>query len=488
MFRFSAIEPKHFEGLLRSGKLDEDLDEIFEQFWELSSYSQFELIKYVKEKGINPSLGVLSSVFDISKEEAKKFLRNPYREFYVPVVGQESKLVRGLSVKDLDSIITNHDHLKSSMEVIRDFLGKGFALFFDEEFSGESYMLPAVVSLYVENPPKDAVFTGKIDREGNIYEVNGIPKKRALAKRHNLRLIEPSYLDKVQTLKNWLDADRYDVPLFITKSKENYEGELKSFYSHLTLENPERTLELLEVLNGIPKEKLVIPTGQIPPEESAWENIVKEFYKRIKEIEKALGGREVLHIAINGASALAFSLGAVFGSQKPFVFYHFQNKAYKPIKVENVRILKERLKEYKHIDYTVEEGGDELAVAFAIAHHELQASVKEFMKEINPTILVIRYKKAGHVPVEDIFEVARESASLIQDIRSKRDYKSFHFFFSTPVAIAFMVGVAFGYYNRGYVYNLQRGQGENYVRVISLETIRKIREEGDEVSAEAQKR
>ncbi len=479
MFRFSEIEDRHFKGFLWSGKLDEYMDEVFEQFWELSPFGQFELVKYVKEKSVNPSLGVLSSTFGIDKEDAKRFLRNPHREFYVPVVGEGERLVRGIAIKGLESVITNHEHLKGSMEVIRDFLGSGFGLFFDEEFSGESYMLPAVVSLYIENPPPKAVFTGKIDKEGNIYEVNGIPKKRALAQKEGMRLIEPSYLDSVQSLKDWLDADKYHIPFYITKSKDNYEGELQSFYSHLTFEDPEKTLELLEVINGIPKERLVVPTGQIPPEESVWEDIVREFYTRVKEIESALGAREVLHIAMNAPSALAFALGAVFGSQKPFVFYHYQNGNYKPIRVENVRSLKERLTEYKHIDHQLEGEGKELVVAFAIAHHDPVASVKEFTQGMDSTLLVVRHKSSGNVPVEEMFEVAKESASLIQDLRSDKDYESFHFFLSVPVPVAFMVGVAFGCYNPGYVYNYQ---GKSYARVVGLESIRRIREEGGEVS------
>ena len=479
MFRFSEIEPRHFKGFLRGGKLDEDVDEVFEQFWELSPFSQFELVKYVKEKGVNPSLGVLSSTFGVDKEDAKKFLRNSYREFYVPVVGDGERLVRGISIKGLEGILTNQEHLVGSMEVIKDFLGSGFGLFFDEEFSGESYMLPAVVSLYIENPPPKAVFTGKIDKEGNIYEVNGIPKKRALAQREGLRLIEPSYLDSVQALKDWLDAERYHIPFYITKSKDNYEGELKSFYSHLTFEDPEKTLELLEVINGVPRERLVVPTGQIPPEEPVWEGIVKDFYTRVKDIESALGAREVLHIAMNAPSALAFALGTVFGSQKPFVFYHYQDGAYKPIKVENVRSLKERLSDYKHIDHQLEGNGKDLVVAFAIAHHDPVASVKEFTQGMDSTLLVVRHKSSGNVPVEEMFEVAKESASLIQDLRSDKDYESFHFFLSVPVPVAFMVGVAFGCYNPGYIYNYQ---AKSYARVIGLESIRRIREEGGEVS------
>ena len=476
MFRFSEIEEGHLKGLLNTGKLDEFIDHLFLQFWELRPSAQYEIINYIKSRKKYPSFKVLEETLGITQEEARAFLRNPYREFYVPVVGKENKMVRGLAIRGLEGITTNLDYLKSSMETIKKFLGQGFALFFDDFFTGESYMLPAALSLLVENLPLDVVFTGKIDEEGNVYEVNSIPKKRELARSLGLRLIEPSFIDNVRTLKEWYDAENYHVPLYITKTAENYEGELKNFYSSLIFPEVERKLELLEVLSGVPKEKLVINTGQLPPEETAWLNIVSLFFSTTKEIEKALGGKETLHIAINGPASLAFSLGVIFGSQKPFVFYHLQDGKYYPIEVYKVRELKERVNEYKGINYSLEGDGKELAVILAFAHHDPVASVKEFMKDKDATLLIVRHSKSGNVPIEEMREVVKETASLIQDIRGTKDYAKFHFFLACPVPVAFMLGMAFGYYSSGCVYQHAGTQG--YIKVVEFDRIRKIKEEG----------
>jgi len=476
MFRFSAIEEEHLLGFLKNGSIDDLMDDLILQFRELTPKIQYELIKHIKEGKAYPSLNVLAKVFGISVDEARRMLRGEWREFMFPVVGEEIKMVRGISIRGMENIITNLKHLNTSMEVLREFLREGFALFFDTCFSGESYMLPAVVSLYIDNPPEDAVFTGRIDAKGNIYEVDGIPAKRKLAKDSGLRLIEPAFIDNVKTLKDWYDASAYEIPFYITKTTMDYEGEVKNFYSCMILKDAERILELAEALSGISEKDLLMITGRLASATDDWEQKVSDFYGRLKKIEKALMGREILHIGINGPASLAFALGAVFGSQKPFVIYHFQDGRYYPIEVRNVRSLKERVREYSSVEYSMEGKGRELAVVLALAHHDPVASVKEFMKGRDVTLLVIKHKVSGNIPVEDMFEVAKESSSLIQDMRGERDYERFHFFLSSPVPVAFMLGVAFGYYGSGYVYQHYGQQG--YAEAVSLDAIRRIREQG----------
>ncbi|GAB6065981.1 hypothetical protein JCM9492_10730 [Aquifex pyrophilus] len=475
MFRYYAIEDEHFKGLLWNGKLDEDLDEVMEQFQLLTPFKQYELVKYIKEKKVYPSLGKLTEAFRVSEEEGRAFLNNPFREVLIPTVNDgEGKLVRAITVEGLSKVITNAEHLKSSLNVIKDFLGFGFFAFFDEFFSGESYMLSLTLSLYVENLPQDLLFTGKIDREGRIYEANGIPKKRKLAQKYGYRLIPPSRLSNVRDIKAWLDAERYDVPLFITKTTQNYEGEFRSFLKSLLIENVDKVLENLELFNAIGEETVLMITGRLEPKESVWKEKVGDFYRRIKKIEEKLSGREVYHIGINGASAFAFACGTIYGSYKPFVFYHFQNGEYIPLKVDNVRSLKERLKEYESIKYTYEEGGEKLVVILSLSHHSAEADVKAYTKALNPSYLIVRHKKSGNLAPEEMIKVSREIASLIQDIREKKSVREFHFFFSAPVAVCFMVGVAFGYYSPGYIYNYEKPYG--YERVLKLEDIRNIRE------------
>ncbi len=476
MFRFWKIEPEHLLLLLRSGKLDEDIDELFQQFWALSTLVQYELIKYIKEKGVNPSSEVVSSVFKVDRNTALSFLRSSkVREFLIPVAGkQRGELVRAIGVGSTEDIITNQPHLENSLREVSKLVGSGFGFFCEANIQGESFTLPLAVHLTVENIPKDLIFTGKVDKEGRIYDVDGLPKKRKAAKERGYRLVEPFHFENIKEIKNWLDADEYHIPFYITKTSSNYEGELKDFLSSSLIENPEGVLRCLEILSGIPRSKLIMTTGQLPQDKEAWEKTIEEFFIRLKEIESALGGREILHIAINGPATLAFAVGSLFGSQKPFVFYHKQGAGYAPIEVKNVRALKERVKDYKLIDWKLDLNSDELAIAFALAHHELEASVKEFMKEKNPSLLVIRHKKEGNIPVEDMLETAKECASVIQDVRMEREFKAFHIFLSIPVAVAFMVGVAFGYYSGGYIY--QHIGGGQYFLAVDLNNIRSVRE------------
>jgi hypothetical protein len=238
------------------------------------------------------------------------------------------------------------------------------------------------------------------------------------------------------------------------------------------------------ILNGIPKEDLLIITGQLPPEQETWEKFVADFFKRLKVLEKVLRGKEIIHLAINGPSALAFAFGAVMGSQKSFAIYHKQDSKYYPIEVYEVRALKERVKNYKQVSWRLEKGGKDLVVIISFAHHEPEANAKEFMKGKNPTYLILEHRKKGNIPVKDMLDTAKECASLIQDIRAKESFKDIHIFLSSPVPVAFMIGVAFGYYSSGYLY--QHKGGGDYFRAVDLSRVKEIREGGKHaVSGEA---
>ncbi len=475
MFRFSLIEEKHFKSLLRSGKLDDLVDEIINQFWVLEPSVQYEVIRYIKERNVYPSLKVVTSTFNISEEDARNLLTKPFREFKIPVVGQEDKLIKGISIKGLSSIVTNLTHLKDSMENIKKYINEGFAIFFEHCFSGDSYMLPAVLSMTVDNIPEDLVFTGKIDERGNIYEVGDLLRKRNVVNRHGLRLFEPRYAQNVKTIEDWLCAERYDVPFYITKTVENFQGEINNFYSCLKIEDAGRTVNMLNIINGISQDFLIVKTGRLPAESKAWESKIAEIYKRLKNIESKLGGKDVIHIAMNSPVALAFALGTIFGDKKPFFVYHYQNGVYYPIEISNVRYLRERVKTLKEINYKIEGKGKELAIIIAVAPSALEADVKRFTQGMDLTYLIVTHRRLGNIPVEEMPDIAREIAILIQNIRNERSFNVLHFFFSSPIPIAFMLGIALGQFNLGYVYNHQNG---TYEKVIDLQNIRKIREEG----------
>ena len=197
-----------------------------------------------------------------------------------------------------------------------------------------------------------------------------------------------------------------------------------------------------------------------------WIEAVRQFYSAVKEVD------EHIHLALNSPSSLAFSCGVVFGSLKTFSFYHYQNGEYHPIHITNVRALKQRLKQYNYVEPLYEAGGKDLVVMLNLSHHEIRTAVKSYINKLeNPSVFELTVKEAGNIPIELMPVVATEISSLLQDVKKYQSFERFHFFFSCPVPIAFMVGVAFGLYDDFIVYNFSGA----YEPVICFEDLTKIK-------------
>jgi hypothetical protein len=184
MWKFWEIEQEHFRTLLKSGKLDDHIEELYSQFWELPPSHQYELVKYSKDKKDFCYVQSFRKVFKVSEETAVKFFKEKHITFRFPVVSSNGKgeLVKAVAVKNLKEVITNLREIKRHLNPIKEFLKTGFAVFFDKEFAGASFQLPTVLNLYVENLPQDALFTGAIDKKGNIKPVDGIEEKKSWQK------------------------------------------------------------------------------------------------------------------------------------------------------------------------------------------------------------------------------------------------------------------------------------------------------------------
>lgn len=473
MWSFSEIEERHFEVLLWSGKIDDLLDEVMREFYSLPAKSQFNLVWYIKEKRVHPSVNLMAEVWEVPEEDVEAWLNGPYKLFLVPVVDEkgEAHLVKGLSVKGAgQSIITNQKHLLKYMKELKEFLKEGFGLFFEEDIKGESFLLPAAVSLYIENPPEDAVFTGRVDREGKIYTVDNISKKRKAAQKEGKRLIDSSGIKSLQELKEWCDAKEHHVPFMVTtKGSEDWLSKWRDFLSYM--KDSENIVRKLEIINGITAEDLVYYTEQLP--KGDWTKYMMDFYRKLTDVEKRLKGKVIFHLAIDGPASFAFGMGILFGSQKPFIVYHYQNSEYYPIEVENVRELKQRMELSEiTLKWSLESRDDRLAVVIDLAHHTSIGTVKTYIDD-SMSLLHVEHPHKGNLKVEEISQIARQCASLLQEIRTERDYKEFHFFFSSPVVFAFMLGVAFGHYSPGYIYQYFDG---TYVKVLDISHLKAIRE------------
>ncbi len=221
-FRYEAFEKQHFLEFLKQGLFDEDINEVVRRFSFYEPLFQFELVKYLRERKPGAlSLKVLSKALSCSQNDARHILNGEGRIFKIVLSGRETsetcgKVIRALVIPGTSKLITNNERIKKSLSVVKKFYGKPFAVFFEEEFSGKSFMLPLAISLCVKNIPEHLIFTGKIDARGNIFEVEEVDRKLSIAKKKGLKLISPSQVGNFSTIKAFLDKTEWNLPFYIT--------------------------------------------------------------------------------------------------------------------------------------------------------------------------------------------------------------------------------------------------------------------------------
>ncbi len=462
--------------------------------WQLFSPKiQFELILYVREQikeSFNPK--VLAQALKIKIHDAEKIITNPAKNFEILLVETREvetnednkslsiKTCKAFAIPETSKIITNLPHLRNQLSTLKKFLGRNFAVFFEDFFIGKSFMLPLAVALDIKKVSENLRFTGGLNIKGNILEVDYVREKLEYAKKQGFRLITPFQVKNFSTIKTYLEKEKWDIPFYLTNTKKD------EFLTFLSSYEGEKVLAEFEVLKGIElfyelsEEDFYIVSGQLVSKED-WEKICEDFYKKIFKIKNCLPGVKTFHLGMRGAVSLGFALGILFSHFDPFVFYHYQTVGgvakYHPIFVEEPRFLKERVKTYKYIKPSFEKKGEDLVVILNFSHHEPTADVKKYVSSFlkEPSFLILETDFKGNLPIETFREVAKESASFIQDIREEHSFKSYHFFFSCPLAIAFMIGLAFGHYVDGFIYNYQRGENL-YQPILDFKFLRNIRE------------
>jgi len=488
MFRFESFEENHLLEFLWLGFLDDYIEELYQRWDEFSAKIQFELIRYSRKRLSNfLSPSILAKVLHIKAQDAEIILQHQGKPFEVLLTERDpfdpTKVIvntcQAIAIPHTSKIITNLPELRSALTTLKKLLGMNFAVFFDTRFIGKSFMLPLATALALENVPADLRFTGALNARGDILEVDHLKEKIAYAKEHGLRLITPLDVKHFEIITTFLKKDYWSLPFYLTSyGKEEVSYFLKFYQGERELAGMD-LFKGLKLFYNLSEDSFYLVTGQLKKSQD-WEASCQQFYEKLTSIKHRLSGTKVFHFGMRTASALSFALGVLFSTSEPFVFYHYQTvegkTSYYPLRVDSPRFLKERQSFYRHLKPKFEKRGDDLVVILNFSHHEPVADVKNYVAThlSDPSFLVLETEPRGNIPISAMVEISRESASFLQKIRQEYSFKSYHFFFSCPLPIAFMVGVAFGHYVDGYLYNFQK-EDLLYQPVLDFKFLRKLR-------------
>ncbi len=477
-WNYSLFMEEDFIGLLKSGELDDSLEEVFRQFRDLSPKLQYELISYVKEKKKLVEVSAVAEGLGIRQRVAEGILSNGFKSFSFPAVDSEGKgvEVKAIVIKDLQNTYSNLEGLKRYIKEVEAFLrGEGLiegslGVIFDRNITGRSFQLSLALALYPERIPDELCFTGGLDKKGNILKVDGLRAKESFCKEKGKRLINPMELKHIGEVVGWFRKPFVEVPFLVSKDTNTRLEDLGEV---------ERTLKYIKLFHGIQREELELYTGRLEGE--AWKEVCIRFNTALRELEGKLKNRLKLSIAINGPATLAFALGVLYTSKKPFIFNHFVHGEgrYFPIEVVHTRELKELVEDFEHTaSELMDRGGKDIAVILTGAHHASIRDVESFLEKqgISADILMLKpLREQGNIPPELHKHIAKEYATGIQRVKESKSYESIHFFFSVPISIAFMVGTAYGHYGHGYIYNYEKN---TYTKVLEIGFLRSLIEKG----------
>ncbi|MCS7308315.1 MAG: hypothetical protein NZ526_07190, partial [Aquificaceae bacterium] len=99
MWNFSLFEEEDLINFLERGILDKEIEELLNQWEELSPKVHYHLIKHLRSGEFEPEL--LQKALGVKHQTAVAFLKNPTLEFDFPAVDIEGgQVVRALALKD----------------------------------------------------------------------------------------------------------------------------------------------------------------------------------------------------------------------------------------------------------------------------------------------------------------------------------------------------------------------------------------------------
>ena len=480
MVGFASIYPLLKEGRFPPYHL---VEAVVLNFHQLTPEEQTKLI--VLGRKIPPVKEILKKKLPLEDSIKTALLQGELMEVPVPVVDPSSnsgKISRIYLIKNSPKLWTNLQEYQSILvNKIKPLTGKNFIALFEEKLEGYSFLLPLAVALIKPQLLENFCFSGNLEADGKLIPVSGIKEKTEACRKEEKTLITSNDFENLAQLLEYLGSTPKPLPIFIaTKNrpldvlKQNFKLLTNNIKNYLSEDFFKR------VINDLPYKDLGFLTKG-----DDWKRALELFERWIEKLDATFEDAE-LHIALDGPAALAFAYGIMHGTHKRAVFYHFHGGNYYPLVVvneETSRGLKKfvkdpKLVEWDFLPYEGRTNTDTLAVVLDMVSHPIAEKVKQFLKEenIKADILLITHSERGNLNINRLWtEDIAEIFSLIREYFNKKPYEEILFFFGTPVALAFGLGVAFGHYAKGKIYSYFPNRKPQYVEVLKLEEIKKVR-------------
>ena len=408
----------------------------------------------------------IKEFLEMEEEEVNSFLKNRAVEFIFPVVSEKGgKIAKGIAVQlDSNRVISNNEKVVSIP-----LLEKGYLVFFDSKFEGNSFQAPFLVAVSLGSYPRGYLLTGTVDSNGEIH-ADKIEEKQRIANENGRVLI---YGGNVMPLIKIFKERKIDLPLLLSTTSD-----ISSLHRLCRAAN--MNVEMVQRLTGVAENEFLFSLPQYIPVEKNWCDYVldaREHFYKLKSIVENSIDRAVFHVALRMPSPLAMGIGASIGTGKiPLALYHFESGKYVRMidLTENSRKIKKRKNVWNSIAVSKDiryENSKSCVVGIQLASHQIEGrALDELIETVRGDLFFIEHREhVGALPMDSNWtEIVAEINSAIADIH--KEYSEIHIVMSVPVVVAFALGMALGHYWNINLYQFDNVKGK-YVNVVNLKEI-----------------
>ena len=253
------------------------------------------------------------------------------------------------------------------------------------------------------------------------------------------------------------------VPIVIVAGRK-YDGFSSTISSVLEVMNEYRFDEksYLEDFDLSREDWTIFREGDLPQNSQEWEKVVHTFETKINRVSEKLKGRKVFHIFLNCPAILAMGMGAIVGTKCEVILHHYAPGAgkvsYHPLidfysmcefSTEGLHTLKSRVNppyEYIYTEGHISESAS-LWISIFLAGHDPKGDVEKVVEKLpNPvSVIHLRSKMEGTIPLDaNWIQITKEVATELLNVVSKKEVQDVTICLSSPLIIAFALGMAVG--------------------------------------------
>ena len=470
----------------------DDLKDIYEL---LANSNNDELIywiyRFLDENPKYIDFSFLSKVTNIEQDVLKEIFQTKPYKVYFPIANNESAdlvtaYVFRLSKNTKRSSFSEKKDLEEIKKLLKkenDTQFKDFFVIFDKNFEGNSYLLSIVAGLFLEQPILDKyAFTGIVNSDGEVIEVDYLLQKKKICENNNLHLITPNEVSSINDLKFYFQEKHLDVPFIIlNKDKTEALKALKKIEYYLKdINNLYSINKVLNILN-LSEDDIITTLSYLPPDKKIWKSTLETIITKLKKIYSNTDFYITLDIATSIAS-LSFATGVVLGAKRSYRLFHFQNDKYFPLidlsTPEKVRKIKSIKRKGFKVSYKIninDNSPQEVNFILYLASHNPLADIKNFTKNEN-YIYIYDENFQGNLPLDSNLwvEYVRDIYSIINMVKEDYYIDKFNLFISSPSIIAMAFGMAVGDFIKFDVYDYFRDLPEKYYKVFDFRDLKTI--------------